>query len=248
MMAFHGRCVLLDVEGTTSSIRFVYETMFPYARRHLEAYLDEHWDEPATRDAVDRIARDAGHGGLDAWRRQAGAAGEAAARQLVREEVLRLMDGDVKATGLKQLQGLIWRAGFEGGELRAHLYEDVAPALRRWREAGLGIRIYSSGSVEAQRLFFGHTVAGDLLPFIDGHHDTTTGPKKEPASYRTIAQAAGLDPAHLLFLSDVPGELDAARDTGLRTALCLRPGNAPVPPGHGHPELRSFEEIAVRRA
>jgi len=158
------------------------------------------------------------------------------------------MDGDVKATGLKQLQGLIWRSGFESGELRAHVYDDVPPALEAWRGAGIDVRIYSSGSVAAQVLFFGHTVAGDLRPLLNGHYDTTTGSKQEPASYLQIADAFGLPPAEILFLSDVTAELAAARQAGLQTALCLRPGNAEPPADHGFATLRDFGEIQLAKS
>jgi enolase-phosphatase E1 len=121
----------------------------------------------------------------------------------------------------------------------------VPPALRRWKEAGIDTRIYSSGSIQAQRLFFGHTSAGNLLPLLSGHYDTTTGPKKEAGSYHKITHEFGLPPETILFISDVVAELDAARDAGLQTALALRPGNASVPAGHGHQQIRSFDEVRL---
>jgi enolase-phosphatase E1 len=153
------------------------------------------------------------------------------------------MDGDVKATGLKHLQGLIWESGFNSGELQAHVYDDVPPALRAWKQQGLDIRIYSSGSIQAQKLFFGHTVAGNLLPLVSGHYDTTTGPKKEAASYQQIARDMGMPPQEILFISDVVAELDAARTAGMQTALALRPGNAAISAGHDHSQIRSFAEV-----
>ncbi|MGI8981113.1 MAG: acireductone synthase [Pirellulaceae bacterium] len=233
MLPFSGRGILLDIEGTTSSIRFVYDVMFPFVRRELDAYLRSHWGEPALAAACDAIARDAGHPSI------------AASQEQVKAEVLRLMDGDVKATGLKQLQGLIWDSGFKSGEMKAHVYDDFPPALTKWNKAGLDIRIYSSGSVQAQRLFFGHTIAGNLLPLFRGHYDTTTGPKKEAASYAAIAAAFALPPREILFLSDVPAELDAATQAGLQTTLVLRPGNAAFKPDHGHPEIHSFAEVRI---
>ena len=233
MLGFSGRGILLDIEGTTSSISFVYDVMFPFVRRELDAYLRGHWGEPALTAAFDAIARDAGNPSI------------AGSQERVKAEVVRLMDGDVKATGLKQLQGLIWEAGFTSGEMKAHVYEDVPPALAAWNKAGLDVRIYSSGSVQAQKLFFGHTIAGNLLPLFRGHYDTTTGPKKEAASYAAIAAAFSLPPPEILFLSDVPAELDAARQAGLQTALVLRPGNAAVKPDHGHGEIRSFKEVRI---
>ena len=232
-MPFRGRGILLDIEGTTSSVSFVYDVMFPFVRRELDRYLAAHWGQPALTAACRQIALDANQ---DA---------QAGDRNWIRGEVLRLMDGDVKATGLKQLQGLIWEAGFNSGELKAHVYDDVPPALRDWHSRGISLRIYSSGSIQAQKLFFGHTIAGNLLPLLSGHYDTTTGPKKEAASYRTIAADFGLPPSEILFLSDVVAELDAARTAGMPTALVLRGGNAPVSAAQGHAEISSFAKIEL---
>ena len=237
------RGILLDIEGTTSSVSFVYDVMFPFVRRELTPYLEVNWSDPQVAAACEQIAQDAGHDSFTAWTKTAGANDEASQRCLVIDEVIRLMDGDVKATGLKQLQGLIWESGFKSGELQAHVYDDVPPALRNWKQQGGDIRIYSSGSVQAQKLFFGHTIAGNLLPLVSGHYDTTTGPKKEAASYQQIARDFGISPQEILFISDVIAELDAARTAGMQTALALRPGNAPAAAGHGHRELRSFDEV-----
>ena len=242
MIAFSGRGILLDIEGTTSSVSFVYDVMFPLVREQLDEFLSRHFGDAAVADACDQIAVDAGHESLAAWRENTGADTEAAGAGLIAEEVRRLMDGDVKATGLKQLQGLIWKHSFESGKLQAHVYPDVAPALRRWREAGIDLRIYSSGSVQAQKLFFKHTIEGNLLELFSGHYDTTTGGKKEIDSYAAIASHWGLPPSELLFASDVVAELDAASNAGLQTVLCLRPGNAPVDP-HDHPAIESFDQL-----
>lgn len=242
-MASTIRGILLDIEGTTSSVSFVYDVMFPFVRRELSRYLETNWAAPELSAACDQIACDAGHESFTAWCQASGAGDEQSQRSLVVAEVTRLMDGDVKATGLKHLQGLIWESGFRSGELQAHVYEDVPPALRRWKEAGIDTRIYSSGSIQAQKLFFGHTVAGDLLPLLAGHYDTTTGPKKDAGSYRKIAHEFDLPAQAMLFLSDVVAELDAARTAGLQTALALRPGNAPALSDHGHREIRSFDEV-----
>ncbi len=231
--------MLLDVEGTTSSVAFVYDVLFPYARRELADFLRRRWDEPAVARACDMIARDAGAPSLSAW------VGLEAARERVRAEVVRLMDGDVKATGLKELQGLIWQEGYAAGRLRSHVYADVPPALRRWSEAGLDLRIFSSGSIAAQKVFFAHTEAGDLLGLFRGHYDTTTGPEREAESYRRIAADMGMPPSAILFLSDVRQELDAAREAGMRTALVVRPGNAPVAAGHGHGVVTDLEQLTA---
>jgi enolase-phosphatase E1 len=242
MIDFSGRGILLDVEGTTSSVRYVYDVLFPYARRHLARYLETAWDRADTQRALDLIAHDAGAESFSAW---TAGMGIDAARERVLGEVTRLMDGDVKATGLKELQGLIWRSGFESGQLRAHVYEDVPPALRRWQAAGLDVRIFSSGSVAAQKLFFAHTEAGNLLPYLNGHYDTTTGPKREWLSYARIAEAFGLRTAEILFASDIVEELNAARAAGMQTALLLRPGNAPAPDPSNHPTAESFATITA---
>jgi enolase-phosphatase E1 len=243
-MQFAGRGILLDIEGTTSSISFVHDQMFPFARRELDEYLSAHWEDVELRETCRVIAADAGFGDFDRW---CGELDATAAREKVRREVLRLMDGDVKATGLKRLQGLIWRAGFESGELRAHVYPDVPDALRSWRQAERDVRIYSSGSVQAQKLFFGHTEAGDLTSLFRGHYDTTIGGKKESASYRAIAREFGLTASEILFVSDVTEELDAAGEAGMCTALCVRPQNATVDTAHAHAEIRDFAEIDLFR-
>lgn len=235
-----GRGILLDIEGTTSPIAFVYDVMFPYVREHLDAYLEKHWDDDATAAASEQIARDAGHDSLDDWLGEQSRENRIAA---VRSEVIRLMDADVKATGLKSLQGLIWKDGFESGEMKARVFDDVEPALRRWSADGRDVRIYSSGSVAAQKLFFGHSIKGDLLSLLNGHYDTTTGPKREPESYARIASAFGTPADEILFFSDVVAELDAAREAGMRTALTVRPGNAPIEEDHSHPIVHTFDGI-----
>ncbi len=245
LLEFAGRGLLLDIEGTTSAIAYVYDVMFPFARHGLKAYLDQHGDEAALAPVQEQIARDAGAESLAAF-----AAGSDP-KQAILEEVLRLMDGDIKATGLKQLQGLIWQAGFESGELRAHVFEDVAPALRAWQDAGRDVRIYSSGSLHAQRLFFGHSEAGNLSACFSGNYDTTTGPKREASSYTAIAADWGLASGEILFLSDIVAELEAARTAGMATALLLRPGNPPAEATTNnalatpHPTIHTFDALRL---
>ena len=249
MIPFTGRGILLDIEGTTSSVSFVYDVMFPYVRKHLTFEVFANWMEPEYIEAFHAIARDAGHESLDAWLKKEGLTREKPVRaaEVVCKEVTRLMDSDAKATGLKQLQGLIWQSGFESGELKAHVYDDVPPALAAWNAAGKDVRIYSSGSVQAQKLFFGHTIAGNLLSQFRGHYDTTTGPKKEAESYRKIAGDFGLPPAEILFLSDVVAELDAARTARMQTALVVRPGNAEgqVSAGEAHQLIGNFAQVEL---
>jgi enolase-phosphatase E1 len=234
------RLLLLDIEGTTSSVSFVYDVMFPYARRELRGFLRQACDRQELREAVEWMARDAGFPSIRAW---LGTDQLPDALEAIEEEALRRMESDSKSTGLKQLQGLIWRDGFQRGELQAHVYDDVPECLRQRHARGLDTRIYSSGSVEAQRLFFAHTIAGDLSNCLRGHYDTTSGPKQATESYRTIADACARPANEILFVSDVVAELNAARQAGMATALAVRPGNRLVADAEGHPEIRSFAEL-----
>jgi enolase-phosphatase E1 len=213
------RCVLLDIEGTVAPVAFVTDVMFPFARAHVPAFLKTTWNEPRTREAVGAIARDMGYAGYDDWFSPAHADDPVSRQQTIIETVFELMDKDAKMTGLKLLQGLVWRSGFESGELVAKLFKDVVPALHRWKESGLKLAIYSSGSVEAQRLFFGHTSEGNLLGLFSGFFDTTSGNKKSSDSYRTIAATLGAGPEQICFISDIAEELDAAHDAGMITLL-----------------------------
>ncbi len=235
--------ILLDIEGTTSSISFVHDEMFPFVRKHLEAFWLEQWNEDATERAIEMLAVDAGVDSAADW--FTGATDLASQHAVVIQEVKRLMDGDVKATGLKQLQGLIWQAGFDSGQLVAHLWPEVAGILQMWKQQGFDLRIYSSGSIAAQKLFFGHSVGGDLLSLISGHYDTTIGGKKEVASYQSIAKDWELEPAWILFISDIPDELLAAKTAGFRTALSVRPGNARVPSDHGYASVTDFGQLKL---
>lgn len=248
-MHFSGRGILLDIEGTTSSVSFVYDVMFPYVRKHLTFEVFSNWEEPEYVAAFEAIARDAGQPSLDFWLKTQKLSRDNPLRgaDVVCKEVIRLMDADAKATGLKQLQGLIWKSGFESGELQAHVYDDVPPALAAWNAGGKDVRIYSSGSVQAQKLFFGHTIVGDLLPHFRGHYDTSVGGKKEAESYRKIALEFGQPAGEILFLSDIVAELDAARAAGLQTALCVRPGNNlnQTSSGAAQAEISSFAEVQI---
>jgi enolase-phosphatase E1 len=156
-----------------------------------------------------------------------------------------LMDRDRKSTGLKSLQGRIWQEGYDRGELKSQVFRDVPAALRDWKSKKLGVRIFSSGSVLAQKLLFAHTEVGDLTEFLCGYFDTNIGPKTEPESYRRIANEYRLLASEVLFVSDMTRELDAAQRAGLQTLLCVRPGNLPQPETHGHRVIHSFKEIVA---
>jgi enolase-phosphatase E1 len=243
VISFTGQGILLDVEGTTSSIRFVYEVLFPFARQQLVQFLATNWDRPDVRRACEQIAKDASDKSLAQWTDHIG---PEPARQKVIAEVNRLMDGNVKATGLKELQGLIWKEGYESGKLVSHVYADVPAALRAWHETGLDVRIYSSGSITAQKQFFRRTEHGDLTGYFRGHYDTTIGPKRNTDSYRAIAADMRLPPAQILFCSDVLAELDAAHAAGMKTALAMRTDNAPITDHHVHPVITSFDQIKTK--
>ncbi len=231
-MQVNARGVLLDVEGTTSAVAYVYDVMFPFAREHMKAYIGLNWHNESFAAVAEQLAADADDKNASFSPDLLAAAAE------------RLMDADVKATGLKQLQGLVWEAGFRSGALVAHVFDDVPKQLQAWHDAGLGVRICSSGSIHAQRLFFGHSVAGNLLSLIEGHYDTTTGPKREAESYRTIAADWKLAVEQIIFLSDVPQELVAAREAGMQVVLVDRPGNAPVD-AHDLPIINAFDELSI---
>jgi enolase-phosphatase E1 len=224
-----GRLILLDIEGTLSPLAYVHEVMFPFARAGMQSFLEQNLARPEVAAALNQMAADAGSASFETWRPQTASPSDAIPWIVAHAHAL--MDRDVKATGLKQLQGLIWEGGFRSGALRSAIYPDVAPTLREWKNAGAQLRIYSSGSKHAQQLFFAHTEAGDLTPLLSGYYDTTTGPKKVAASYTAIANDAGFPPDAILFLSDVVEELDAARAAGFQTALIIRPGN--VAPASG---------------
>jgi enolase-phosphatase E1 len=241
MIRFSGRALLLDIEGTTSSVSYVYDVLFPYARQHLHNFLSDHWNDPHVDRSRELIARDAGFPSFAAFNSDIDA--EPVESLVVHLE--RLMETDAKATGLKDLQGLIWREGFLTGALTSHVYRDVAPALAAWNADGRAVHIFSSGSVAAQRLFMAHSIAGDLTRFLSGHYDTTIGAKRSAASYAAIAADLGRPPTEILFVSDIVPELDAAQAEGLQTALAVRPGNAPAPAGHGHSTIESFEQIGL---
>jgi 5-methylthioribose kinase len=200
------RAVVLDIEGTTSSIAFVKDELFPFARRHITAYVREH--ESAIAEILDQVRSAEGNADLGT-------------EQLI-AVLMRWMDEDRKVSPLKTLQGMIWQRGFDSGELRAHFYEDAVRAIRQWHQRGVPIYIYSSGSIAAQKLLFSHTAFGDLTPLLSGHFDTTTGSKLEARSYRAISASIGLPGAATLFLSDHAPEIQAAIAAGMQAILVNR--------------------------
>ncbi|KPQ01185.1 acireductone synthase [Marinobacter sp. HL-58] len=208
------RVILTDIEGTTSSISFVHDVLFPYSAAHMADFVrDAEADSTEVREQLDAVAQASGVarddiegliGVLETWIRE-----------------------DRKETPLKTLQGMLWEQGYQQGAFRGHVYEDAAEYLQRWHDRGLRLFVYSSGSVKAQKLIFGFSEAGDLTPFFSGYFDTRVGGKKDPQSYSNILDELGVEPQTVLFLSDVEAELKAAESAGLRTVWLVREGDLP---------------------
>jgi enolase-phosphatase E1 len=224
--------ILTDIEGTTSSISFVKDVLFPYARRALPAFVMRHGDEPEVRRWLDAAAADLGGACSD---------------DTIVEALQGWIDEDRKHTALKALQGMVWADGYGRADFTAHVYPDAPVALRRWHEHGHRLAVYSSGSVPAQKLLFAHTDAGDLSPLFDAWFDTEVGGKRDPESYVRIADRLHVPAAKVLFLSDVVAELDAARAAGMRTMLVDRREDYPVPrvgdATGGHRRVETFAAI-----
>lgn len=203
--------ILTDIEGTTSSISFVKKVLFPYAREHLSPFVQQHLNDAEVQQwltATRELAQQ------PAW-----------TVEEVVQQLLQWIDEDNKATPLKALQGLLWEAGYQQGDYTGHMYPDVAPMLARWQQAGKHIFVFSSGSVQAQKLIFGYSDAGDLTPYFSDYFDTTIGNKREITAYQAISQRIGIAPAHILFLSDIKEELAAAQAAGMQTCQLVRDDN-----------------------
>ena len=250
------KVLLLDIEGCTTSISFVHDVLFPYARQHVSAHVTSPKLDAATRQELWE--------GLRTDVIAAGGSDVATADSTIEDLVVYLMDRDVKSKVLKDLQGAVWSDGYHTGALKGHVYPDFLPLLQ-WLQNSLAVDpdsdngnggsrnqvqvyIYSSGSVQAQKLLFGHSVAGDLLPYLAGHFDiATAGPKKESASYTTIATALNVDPSEIVFVSDAVAELEAAIAAGIgATVLSIRPGNTPLSTqeiGNQYPAVHSLLQL-----
>jgi enolase-phosphatase E1 len=227
------KIILTDIEGTTSSISFVKEVLFPYARRELPNFVREHASDPKVRHWLDQVQLELGS--------------EFFNDEHLIETLLGWIDSDRKHTALKALQGMIWVAGYRDGDYAAHIYDDATDMLKQWHEAGHKIYVYSSGSVPSQKLFFGHTSEGDLMGLFSGYFDTEMGAKRDPESYRRITDAIDEKASDIIFLSDIVEELDAAREAGMDTALLDRLNDYPEPrldeATHGHQRVESFRDI-----
>ena len=223
-----GQVVLLDIEGTTTPISFVHDVLFPFAREHVKQHLLDTWDTEETTQDVKDLLQQAREDGEEE--------GQVTAQvdSLV-QYIHRCMDGDRKVTALKQLQGHVWRAGYHSGQLKGDLFPDVVPFLQGCAAASIPVCIYSSGSVAAQKLLFGHSAqGGDLLPLLHAHFDTTVGGKREADSYRKICAHLEVPPEAVIFLTDIFEEAEAAAQAGCLPVLSVRPGNAPLSEGQSN--------------
>ena len=220
------KAIVTDIEGTTSSLSFVKDVLFPYARAHLADYVRQHQQDEVVKTLLNDVSASVG-ADLDVEQSIA--------------QLLAWIDADQKITPLKSLQGLIWDAGYRQGDFKGHVYTDAVIGLQQWHQQGLALYVYSSGSVQAQKLLFGFSEAGDLTPLFSGYFDTHIGGKRETTSYEQIAQEIALEPRNILFLSDIVEELDAARNAGFDTRWLIRDSAIPVEPAHH--AVASFDAI-----
>jgi len=222
------KAIVTDIEGTTSSLSFVKDVLFPYARANLEDYVRRHQNEPQVNTLLEETCNEA--------------EAELDTAQLI-AQLIQWLDEDKKVTPLKSLQGLIWEAGYQKGDFSGHIYPDAAANLKAWKAKGLDLYVYSSGSVHAQKLLFTHTEYGDLTRLFSGYFDTRIGGKREPESYCKIAKQLGIPADQIVFLSDIKEELDAAKTAGFQT-LWLTRDSTPDPHAE-HRQVSSFDVIAL---
>lgn len=226
--------IVTDIEGTTSSIRFVKDILFVYAEQFLPDFVRKHKEE---RDVARQLRAISENTGIPLKDTDAIIA---QLRQWMRE--------DNKSTELKALQGMVWELGYQRGEYQAHIYPDVPDKLREWLDDGINLYVYSSGSEKAQRLFFRYSNFGDLRLLFAGYFDTTIGAKRDAESYYKLAEQVALAPSDMLFLSDIEEELDAAAEAGMRTTWVIRPQESTVDASKiksKHPIVSSFDEIVL---
>ncbi|MEJ2406911.1 MAG: acireductone synthase [Candidatus Thiodiazotropha sp.] len=223
------KAIVTDIEGTTSSLSFVKDVLFPYAHEHICGYIRSHADETEVAEQLALVSQEAG-------------------RELTLDEagelLLQWIDDDKKITPLKALQGMIWEAGYRNGDFSGHIYEDAVRNLKLWKEKGVRLYVYSSGSVYAQKLLFGFTEYGDLTPLFSGYFDTRTGHKQESSSYEIITSEIGERAGDILFLSDVREELDAARAAGMQTRWLVRDAES-IEPQAPHAQVKDFDAISL---
>lgn len=225
--------ILLDIEGTTTPIDFVHKTLFPFAKERIGKFVESHFS--SLHDQINQLVDESAHDPTYTVPVDPTEPGSIASY------LEHLIDQDRKSTPLKSIQGMLWKEGYVSGELTSQVFDDVPPALERWKSSGKAIAIFSSGSVLAQQMLFRYTDHGDLTGFIDAYFDTTTGPKRSMESYREIANKLGA--AATTFISDIPAELRAAEDAGCEAVLCVRSGNATIGDGFSGKRISSFDEI-----
>jgi enolase-phosphatase E1 len=223
------KAILTDIEGTTSAVSFVFDVLFPYAAEHLPGFVRSHAGDAQITAQLDAVRRESGEADASVDR--------------VIDILLGWIAEDRKATPLKALQGMVWKQGYQAGQLKGHVYPDAVEALGRWKREGYDLYVYSSGSIQAQKLIFGCSEAGDLSALFSGYFDTTSGPKRDVESYARIARAIGRPADEILFLSDIVQELDAAEAAGMRTIGLAREGGELA----GHETVASFAVIDLGR-
>ncbi len=224
------KAILIDIEGTVSPITFVKDVLFPYSEEKMEKFIKENKDKPEVKNILQQVQ-------------------EIEEKDMDIDEIIqtlkRWIKEDRKIAPLKDIQGFIWKEGFESGQIKAPLYEDAYRKMKEWKDKGYKLYIYSSGSVQAQKLFFSHTDKGDILDWFSGHFDTKIGNKKETESYRKIAQEIGLKPEEILFLSDNPDEIKAAAQAGMKVYRLVRPQDAEYIENFEYPQIKSFDEVQL---
>jgi enolase-phosphatase E1 len=236
------RALLLDIEGTVTSISFVHDILFPFARTHVRDYLIQQAQNSEVHEMVAALRREYALD-LDRGEQLPQIVSGAGSIDAIVAYIDWLIDRDRKSPALKSLQGKIWEHGYDDGTLKAPLFDDVVPNLRRLRQLGIKVAIFSSGSVLAQKLLFAHTESGDHTDMIDRYFDTAVGSKVSSESYRVISTRLDLAPNEIIFVSDVTGELIAAREAGMSTLLCVRVGNTPQAANEQFQTIESFSEI-----
>ncbi len=222
------KAIVTDIEGTTSSISFVHDVLFPYAREHIAEFIKAHAEDSNVVSHINDVRQQAGPGiDLDG----------------VIAQLIQWIDEDKKVTPLKAIQGLIWETGYNNGDFHGHIYRDAYENLMKWHEQGIKLYVYSSGSVYAQKLLFGHTEYGDLNSLFSGNFDTQIGAKMETSSYQSIVKQLDVPAEQILFLSDIEKELDAARSAGMKTCWLVR--DADIDEDASHAQVESFDKIEI---
>jgi enolase-phosphatase E1 len=222
------KAIVTDIEGTTTSLSFVKDVLFPYAREHLSNFVNRHADDPSVRAQLEAVCRETGKSLSD---------------QQIVAQLLHWIDEDKKVTPLKALQGLIWEAGYKNADFTGHVYTDAVSNLKKWHGKGIRLYVFSSGSVQAQRLIYGYSDAGDLTPLFSGYFDTRIGSKREVSAYQYIVQQIGESAESILFLSDIEAELDAAKAAGMQTIWLVREGA--LDPVAAHRQVSNFDDITI---